>query len=60
MLKTTDNVPSTPTHTNTRTNEQEDQDGDGHHEGSVAIVSDDLDNARLEDVIPPAGSNAEA
>ena len=36
------------------TDEQEDQDGDGHHEGGVAVESDGLDHAGLEETTPPS------
>lgn len=39
----------------TRTDEQEDEDGDGHHEWSVSIERDGLDDPRFKDLIPPEG-----
>ena len=46
--------------THTHTNEQEDEDGDGHHERSVSIESDGLDDPRFEDLVPPAESNTQS
>lgn len=36
-----------------RTNQQEDKDGNNHHEGSVSIEGNSLDDTRFEDFIPP-------
>lgn len=36
-----------------RTDQQKDEDGENHHEGSVPIEGNSLDETRLEDFIPP-------
>lgn len=36
-----------------RTDKKEDEDGNNHHEWSVSIESNSLDDTRFEDFIPP-------